>query len=262
MALEERAGLGKRYWYRARRVNGRIKNEYVGSTADPVVEFAHRQERLVSAEREAVRRHRDSEHRNWHAAEDELRQYRTQIRKVTADWLILNGLLLTRRGVKRIGKHTKRIKKIMERTSRDEFEALLAEAESGDVQARKRLRMIMFDDAETFLPFGDLTQHVQRQYIAQLARGNIVAEESIRMSIAELTRSLKGPNASIVMSLAADEVVINYLHLRYQQMIGSVSQPTEAERGRVERRIEAARKRYEDVLSNLALIKQAEASQS
>ena len=255
MSLEERHGLGKRFWYRVKRVDGRIGKEYIGSIANPIIDFAYRHERLARAERAAAKQHRASELRNWKAAEGKIKQYHEQLGTVLAAWLELNGFQMIKGVITPIRNRTRRKRKIMTNMTRDEFESLLAKAESGDQNAQQQLRLQMFNDPETWLVFGDMTAHVEQNYVSLLTRGNWVAQESLRMSIAELKRILKIGNDGAVCKLAVDEVVISFLHLRYQQLLAATPQATEAERDRIERRLNVARNRYKDSLELLAQIK-------
>ncbi len=54
--------------------------------------------------------------------------------------------------------------------------------------------------------------------------------------------------------LAIDDVVINFLHFRYQQILAAVPRETDAEIDRVEKRLNVARRRYEGALETLGKI--------
>ncbi|MCD0458604.1 hypothetical protein [Roseiconus lacunae] len=261
MPAEKRHRSGRSYWYLNQRVDNVAKKQYVGPLSNPVIEFGFRHERLANAERKAAQKQAKSAARNWDAAEEVVDRYRKQFQKIIKRWLDYRGYRLYRGSLQRIHKRSKRNRLTMTDMTRDEFDALLTRAESGDEDAQQRLRLAMFNDPDTWLPLGDMTTHVEQKYVSLLTRGNWVAQESLRMSIAELKRLLKIGDDSTICKLAVDEVVINQLHLRYQQRLAATPQATEAERDRIEKRLNVARKRYKDALELLANIKKVRASE-
>ncbi|MDM4019439.1 hypothetical protein [Roseiconus lacunae] len=261
MPAEKRHRSGKSYWYLNQRVDNVAKKQYVGPLSNPVIEFGFRHERLANAERKAAQHQAQSEARNWDAAEEVVDRYRKQFQVIIKRWLDYRGYRLYRGSLQRIRKRSKRNRLTMMDMTRDEFDALLTRAESGDEDAQQQLRLAMFNDPETWLPFGDMTDHVERHYASLLTRGNWVAQESLKMSIAELKRLLKIGDDSTICKLAVDEVVLNQLHLRYQQLLAATPQATEAERDRIEKRLNVARKRYKNALELLANIKKVSASE-
>ncbi len=255
MTLERRTSCASRYWYRAKRDGDKVVKRYVGAVSDLIVAFGYRHERLARAKNKATIAESARELRFYEAVDKSIDQYRRQFQQLLKGWLGTRKFQVAADGAwYPIQNQATEDLRMEVQWTQDQFEAIVARAENGDSESRQTLRMAMFDDWATWSAFGDLTTIVKQQYVSVLSRGSIIAEEALRISIAELTRGLTGVNHGPVHKLAIDDVVINFLHLRYQQILAAVPRETDAELERVEKRLNAARRRYEGALETLGKI--------
>lgn len=98
--------------------------------------------------------------------------------------------------------------------SQQELQRLVAEANTGDEQARARLHEYLDQWPEISRRLGDLAQHVQLSLIGKIAGGNSLLYESITRGLNGLRAELVGDGCSPLEKLAIERVLAAWLHLQ------------------------------------------------
>lgn len=242
----------RQYFYLAHRDGDKIKHQYVGSKANPVVAVLYREDRLRKAEAKAQRKTRDAE-REWQQQIDStIEQRRDQLTSALKIWLRVRGYIIDRDGTWRRSRSSKTGGSRMPATmTKEDFDELVVLAEKGHPQALESLRELIASDRETWRPFGDLTEHVKRQLLDSMTRGNIVARESLNLRAAEVHQELLGDHTSPIRKLAVDQVMLCWLDLHRQTAMVAEPRDGKTETDFLERRLAKAQKRYRDALEFL-----------
>ncbi len=243
-----------RYTYFCRE-RGKIKAHYIGTYANPTAVALARRHRLVQAEIKAANKAKSVE-RNTHAKIDaDLELFVSQLAALQKLWLQVQGYRVTTKGtLRRIKKRGPNDMNVDNDVTKDDIELLVKQAEKGDAEALHRLRSILWNDRETWRPFGDLSEHIRSQYFSLMTRGNIIAAESLRMSFAELANGLKQTGDGVLHDLVADEILICYLDFHYHQMLVTECRGTQKDFERLEKRLSLSQKRYHAARESLARI--------
>lgn len=256
MTVEKRRGAASGYFFKAKRVEGRVVKEYGGSMTDPVVRFLARHDRLNQAEQLAAKQSNDEEGEKYRGIETSFTSVQSQIQRVVRCWWRCPERqsvssqtkipVLQMKDPAMIGKLRR------QPLSRDEFDKLVKRAEIGNEVALSELRSLMRADPETWQRIGDLTEHVRRTFLGLMVQENVVARESLAIKLDELAKELRQGHQSAVRNLVIDQIVIAYLDLHYQQTLAAGSHDRKAESDFLERRLERARKRFDAALESLA----------
>lgn len=251
MTWERRGKSSGRYYYQARRRDGRVTKQYVGALADPVVALLAREDRLTKAELLAHKEVRNTERNEYEAVNVRLSASQKQLRRMLHKWRQSRA----HQGGRRILKNTTTSRAGRDQRqplTRDEFEELVKQAESGDAEALAEIRTLMQSNPATWLPFGDLTEHVKRIFLSLMVHGNVVARESLNLQLEELTQSLLQGQVSPVRKLVIDQIVLCWLDVHYQQAMSAEPRGGKTDIEFQDRRLAKARKRYYEALGFLA----------
>ena len=97
---------------------------------------------------------------------------------------------------------------------REEFQALVKLANSGDTDALAKLRTLLAGHPEIWQSVGDLARHAQLNLTRLIARGDELVFESLQLKLAELRLELTGAVSTPLTALAVDRVVTAWLELQ------------------------------------------------
>jgi hypothetical protein len=84
-----------------------------------------------------------------------------------------------------------------------------------------------------------------------MTRGNVIAAESLRMSLAEMAYTLKSKESSAVRDLVAEEVLLCYLDFHYHHILVTQASGSSQEIEQLEKRLTRSQKRYQTALKFL-----------
>ncbi|MES2793559.1 MAG: hypothetical protein V4719_28355 [Planctomycetota bacterium] len=255
MTWENRKKTGARYYYRARRVGNRVVKEYVGSLADPVVQFLAREDRLSKAERRAQREANAEELRIYNAIDARITVLHDQLHWAVGLWLhgpVDRRIAKYNRTKVHKGFRTMVGNQRRQPLTREGFDELVKRAEIGDADALAEIRQLMRADPKTWRPFGDLSENVRTMYLRLMVKGNIVARESLRLSLDELHRELHQGHPSALRKLLVDQILILWLDVHYQQTLSAYPAEGKSQSEFLDKRASKSRKRYFAALEFLA----------
>jgi hypothetical protein len=261
-------GWERGYYYRVRKVGGRVLREYVG--AGRVGELAAE---LDAAQRE--RRRLDTLALRDKIAELDAIETAVKALNGRADLLARAALLTAgfrrhKRGEwrkRRMNGKTDKPRKTQQSTPAvipkadkplthcEEF-ALARRAEGGDHTALATLRERFKDPAVVDRLGGDLARHSQLVLIEKLTQGNPLIRETLQRKIHLLRAELRGPSPSPLERLLVERVVSTWLHLHYLETIyASEESMTLAWATHYQRSVTLAQKRYLSAIRMLALVR-------
>lgn len=240
------------YYSFVTREKKKVSRSYLGPKHDPVVSLVMRQDKLFKAYVAADKYAAQVELKTISDIETTLQQFVAQRKKLEKIWLQSQGLRVIRAGkVTAIKRPSKGDYLMTQQLTKDDVEELVARCENGDADALKELRTHMWENRETWQPFGDLSDLVRRQFFSLLARGNVIATESLRMNFAELANRLKGEAKTAIERLVVDEVLMCYLDYHYHQIVLNGVNQDAKEIDRLEKRLTNAQKRYHAAMDAL-----------
>lgn len=140
----------------------------------------------------------------------------------------------------------------------DLFRRLVSQANQGDREAIKRLKVFLDKNPAIWERAGDLTAIAERAWIDLIAGPNQLVSESARRRVAQLKESLAGPHPTPLERLLIDQVAVCWLGANHSEVEaaspsgGSLDQATFRLR-----RAESAQKRLMNATKTLALLRAA-----
>ena len=246
------------------RDGSRVHREYIGPKKDELVHWYGRKRRLSRAESLASKMAWRRMSEQLVDLADTITAFSDQLGAVTKAWLQTQAFRINRKGeLSRIVRIGAKGIKMPATYDKDTIEVLVRKSENGDANALAELRKVLWDDRETWCPFGDLYEHVSRTYLSLMTRGNVLAGETLRMNLAELRCDLEsrcGNNS--VLKLAAQQVVLCYLDFHYHQ--SHIPEPSDLAcvKNDIERRLDRSQKRYNRALESLERLEKVAEAQS
>ena len=245
----------RKYHYRASRVRGRVERKYLGPKSDPVVELLYRADRLEQEQKKAYRNQLRTEHRCYRHALKLLLDLDELGRRAADMWLGCRGLGLNERWQFK-DKRTKNIggNKVPSNITREDFEELVALAESGNEKALNSFRQLIASDRETFRPFGDLTKLVKDQYLKLISQGDLVAKETVTARLNELQGDLLKQSSNPILRILVDQVGLAWLDVHYRHVLAAQSSPTATEAKKRDKQLENSQKRFNSIIETLAKV--------
>jgi hypothetical protein len=143
-----------------------------------------------------------------------------------------------------------------ERPTRELFEHLSWQANRGDREAAKRLRRILRANPDIWRSVGDLAEHLERSLIEQIARGNLVLGECVRLKAEEMRAALLAEATDEKLErLLIDELVVSWLEEKYAGMAAIQPQQFKRDARFWEQRYERAKTRYQTAIKELAALR-------
>ncbi|MEM6469730.1 MAG: hypothetical protein AAF802_09285 [Planctomycetota bacterium] len=139
---------------------------------------------------------------------------------------------------------------------RRHLEILVARSIDGQEEATKEIREILWDDRETWRPFGSLKRHVEQQFLDLMTRGDVLLSEAVRMDLAEKLSRLKAASGNPVLQLAADHLMLCHIDTHYHQMLLAEARGSQKELKSAETRLSVSSKRYKSAIKSYALVEQ------
>lgn len=246
----------KRYYYRARKVNGRVVKEYVGT--GEVAELAAR----LDAEAANVRALQRVERLRTRAELEELDATLEEIDRAV-DTVVSAAMALA--GFHRHRGEWRRKRTVATTETTDTAPAptappspgeLLRRAQAGDAGAM-RLVMPLLDDPKALdVLGGNVPLRAAQVVIRQIAGRDLVSEEAIQRKMDLLRAELAGPNPGPVEQLVVDRVVSLWLQLHKLEGEAAMVGTTDAGRaGFYQRAMSAAQARYFHAIRELTSLR-------
>jgi hypothetical protein len=257
MPLETRRG-GKSYYYRARRVNGRIVRTYVG--AGDVALAAAQADADERARLVALRRAVDERQQQISAAIAPARQANDYLDSLSKAILIDAGYYRHDRGKWKL--RSRRPRMIKPTTKQDKmptqeaFKAVVDRANTGDAEALKELRQLLHDNATIWQQLGDLPKFARESMLTAIAGKNQATRESVRLAADSIFGELTTESCSPIVRLGADRVVSCWLVCHFVDMLHPIPQGATVAQKRYHLALKSsAQKRYSESLRSLATLK-------
>jgi hypothetical protein len=244
----------RRYFSRSIRRGKTVKSRHIGPMKDPLVALMYRAHRLHQATRRAHREQFEDEVRRYAEIEHRIRKYLQQWKFFLESWREDQGYRECEDGVWRPRQRKKR-KPVMKHL---DLKLLIKQAENGDDTALRELRMLLDADRGAWQPFGDLSVCVTEQFLDLFAGKSAVVREFLTRTLERMKEELCGKQPSPTRELAAEQVVICWLDVHYQQMLSVLPRSSKTEADYLENRLNRVRKRYSDALETLARVKAVE----
>lgn len=243
--------MSKYFRYVQRQGDG-FQSIYVGARGDPMTHLLKRRQRLTRAEVRAHRRQHRADQKMLGEVDYCLNACCGQLNAALRAWLRTQSISTSRDGswVCRTLRQS-RGESVPVNMSKDDFEELLALAESGNERAIKSLRTIMSKDRETWFPFGDLTSHARKQLLSSLTRGNTIATQSLDINMAEMREQLRGDHENPIRDLAIDQVITCWVDVHRQTIVCGEYDESRAATNYNDQRLAKTQKRYRDALKFL-----------
>jgi len=143
-----------------------------------------------------------------------------------------------------------------EPVTRELFEHLAKRANYGDQQAADRLRQILRSSPDVWREVGDLATHAERCLIDLIARGNVVLEESVRLQVDKLRKSLLAEATSATLErLLIEHVVVSWLEVEFTRVAALQPQQFQQDNRFWSQRHERADARYMSAIRELATVR-------
>lgn len=250
MAWENRKG--RRYYYRSRKVRGRVVREYVGT--GEVAEVAAR----LDAEAANVRVLRRIERLRTQTELEELdamlEQIDCKVNAIVSVAMTLAGFHWHRGEWRRIrnmptsdtpaASPTPPVDPATEAKPPTSAE-LLQRARNGDVAAMEQLRPMLLDAESVNRLGGDVAMRSIQFAISRMVGKDLVSEEAIQRKMELLRVELAGPNPTAMERLLAERIVTMWLHLhRVEGEFAIVGDDDPGRAGYYQRAITSAQERY------------------
>lgn len=199
----------QRYYYRSVWRDGRGHSQYVGGgeVGRLAAELDQKQQELRTRNSEVRRR--------WSAIKQDLWAYSRQanylLRLVFKTWGYYYSHGCWRQRMETHNKLTCEM-------SREEFEAVVKSANTGDAAALAELREILHNNPEIWQKVGDLGEHAENALIQAAADGNALVAESLRNTWESMRRELAGPRPGVLQRMAAQSVVTAWMELQFANL--------------------------------------------
>ena len=252
MSWEKRSRSNRRYYCRTLRRGGRIRREYVGSEADPVVQIIAKGDVLSRAESAAAVSEVRDEQARFRTLEPVLATLAERVEEAQAVHLVATGWNAMNVKTKR----KSRAGDDGERPTRELFEHLVKQADRGDEDAADRLRRMLKDNPAIWQEIGDLAKHSEQSLIDLIANGNLLLKESLRLKTAELRTSLIAEATSATLeNLLIEHVIVSWLESQLARMAAVQPQENMRDARYWQERYDQANDRYLAAIEKLASIR-------
>jgi hypothetical protein len=140
--------------------------------------------------------------------------------------------------------------------TRELVDHLARRANYGDGQAADRLRQIIRANPDIWQNVGDLAMHAERCLIEMIARGNVVLEESVRLQVDKLRKSLLAEATSATLErLLIEHVVVSWLEVEFTRVAALQPQQFQQDNRFWSQRHERADARYMSAIRELATVR-------
>lgn len=106
-------------------------------------------------------------------------------------------------------------KEITSDTSREDFDAVVAAANSGSGEALKELREILRRNPDIWEAVGDLGEHAENALIGAIAGGNTLVRESLKNTCDSMMSDIAGANPGLIRKMAAHRIVMAWLEVQF-----------------------------------------------
>jgi hypothetical protein len=255
----------RRYFYVARRVDGRPRRVYLGTgavgEANALLEARRRRRRAAGQEAWTARLARLA------SADAILDELRFMAHLVAGATLVLAGLHEHRGSWRRrMGGSPGVEAAVAERPAESEGAETLAEAKSrltaliprasgGDAEALAELRHQLGAHPELWERLGDLALLVERAWIDLVAGGCPLMAESVRQQVARLKQDLAGPHPTATERLLVGEVVACWLSLKEAELGAAMRDGSLAQASLRVRRVEVAQRRFDGAMKLLGVLR-------
>jgi hypothetical protein len=221
MALEHRSGGV--YYFRSRRVGGRVVREYAG--CGRVAELAAELDQLDAQRRALARREEADQIDEWRGEAGQVRSVLARANEIiatvlqAAGWHRHNREWRKRRGATMATDLTTVLKtwvpgELIARVVGKLDRQTLDKAMKGDNSTRGAVEKYLDDPAAVAL-WGDAGRDVLGGWIARLAGKDIIAEQALFRFASDLRARLAGPDPDVLVRLVAERVVIAWVALSY-----------------------------------------------
>lgn len=260
MAWETRQ-RGGRYYRRSFRINGRVRNEYLGT--GPVAELAaladqERRDRQAAADRLTRAAEAEAE-----AIDREVATYCRAVDQLTAEILTAAGFHRPKRGAWRRKVGSKRELAVGTPPTKEEALAVIRRAEKGDPEAMAAVRK-MADGPFTTLwdAYGNMPVNVTNLLVDVASGTNVLRAEGIRKKLAEVRDQAAGTNPSPLEELLAERVALCWLQCYYEdwrdvKILSEANAPLSVSLAQ-QKRAAVAQKRYLAAIKALAQVRRLE----
>jgi hypothetical protein len=254
MTPEQTSLTPPRYYYRSTRHGDQVRRKYIGSLSDPFTALLYHEKQLLKATRQAQQRQADEEANRYRDIEKRIKQYHHQAKLLLESWRENRGYRECENGNWRPRKRRRR-KPIM---NYPDLRLLTKQAEDGDDEALRQLRLLMDGNESLWKPLGDLSAYAIRQLMDETVGNNVALREGLTRYMDELKNKLSGESPSSIRKLAVDQVLITWLDIHYQILLASQAGLSKTVRVRLESRVQRAHKRYTGALETLTRVKSVE----
>ena len=253
MGWERRQGTG--YYYRSRRVGGRVVKTYFGRG-----EVARVAEQLDAADR----RRRAAEGAALATERSRLAPAEAALAALDAACDLMLGATLLAAGCRHHHYSWRRGKRVIYQVASnpgpaptpEEVADLVARARQGDEEVLPRLRAFLDAHPAAWRQCGDLARHALDAWITLVAGPDLVARESFARKAAELTAELAGPDPTPVEKLLVERVVACWLQLHHADAAGAHAGDLSLRQAAfAQKRQDAAHRRYMTALAALATLR-------
>jgi hypothetical protein len=260
---------GRRYYYEARRENGRVVKRYVG--CGEVVEASAGLDRIARDKRKAAamlaRRRRDQSLGQIDQFGATVEQFSDRVATITRAALTTCGYRQHKRGEWRRSRMTATQKAIEGKVTyrlRDEKEiAMMKRAQNGDTAAVPAMRRVLDEICAQNggkLPARMATASKLTEAFTRQLSGvdDLLLRECIIRETEQMRDTVAGPNPTPLESLLAERIAFCYLHVQYAEVVyqGTLQQgATSHDQAPFLDRIDGAQRRYLAAIKMLAQVR-------
>lgn len=246
-----------RYYYRARKENGRTVKEYFGS--GEAAEIAARLDARRAVEREDARFARIESQAQLDMLEAEFERLDRTVHFVVSAAMQAAGFRWRRGEWRRMRMDTS----IVPATSPEDLLAdpkrlrdLQLLAATGDREALAAL-IPVFDKLELVETMGNVPRRVIGMVVSNMVGDNLLSEEAMLRRMEQLRQELAGPNPSGLEKLLVDRVVATWLHLHKLEGDCAVTTPAAGadSAGDYQRAVTLAQRRYLTAIRELVALR-------
>jgi len=236
------------YAYKAIREGDRVRRTYLGTLDDPVVRSLLESERLSRATHEFNRRNVEGELKIVETMDQCLRLIQSSINRAVRD---------LRKRCRRSGQpRVRRLKMSEQSVMKYEYEALVADAADGDMDAVAELRKLLNQNPQLREVLGDLNQHVQDSLVSLASGGALDVRLSLTQALDKQRTQLLAEGDSLLERMLVDQILSSMLDSAICQQ-GCVQQHAkESFARRWERRLTGAQARHQAAIQTLLEVRQ------
>jgi hypothetical protein len=216
----------RRYYYRSRRVGGRVRGQYIG--VGPVAELMARADALTRAVRRARARALQDKQVRWTKAEAPLLQLDRLAGLLVAAALAAAGYHRHDRGHWR-----KRRTPMIEYDPQQQASPgegvppqlleVLQRAEQGDATVLPQLQRALDAHPEVWRRYGDLATRAREVWVRMAAGDNLLLREALERRLAELEAELQPEGATPLEGILIGRVVASWLQVAHADLVASQS---------------------------------------